>query len=117
MRDVFQLEAELRLSGQEALMVVVMELCDLGACVRVGMWAVWGGCRVDSLMVEAAPEGSPPYYACVRPACCLPRSITCHNVTPALRLLPPLLPQGRCAKRCSARPSGPVPSGPSRPPT
>ena len=82
---MFQLEAELRLSGQEALMVVVMELCDLGACVRVGMWAVWGGCRVDSLMVEAAPEGSPPYYACFRPACCLPRSITCHNVTPALR--------------------------------
>jgi len=28
-RDVFQLE-ELQLSGQEALMVVVMEYCDLG---------------------------------------------------------------------------------------
>lgn len=34
-RDVFQLE-ELPLSGQEALMVVVMEFCDLGGCRQGG---------------------------------------------------------------------------------
>ena len=39
MKDVFQLE-ELQLSGQEALMVVVMEFCDLGGWVWVGAWLV-----------------------------------------------------------------------------
>lgn len=40
MRDVFQLE-ELQLEGQEALMVVVMEYCDLG---EGGSWR-GGECR------------------------------------------------------------------------
>lgn len=48
MNDVFALE-ELQLAGQEALMVVVMEYCDLGGCrggsvalcvVRVGTQAL-----------------------------------------------------------------------------